>query len=89
MREPLDANLMISVFEGAWQSGLFRLRVCFNFLVPFTRNFTTYGATGRQGIIQTFIVPHTGVYLIKAWGARGGTHSTNYIWIFSWNVLWW
>ena len=46
--------------------------------MPFTRNFTTNGATGRQGIIQTFMVPHTGVYLIKAWGARGGTHSTNY-----------
>ena len=24
------------------------------------------------------MVPHTGVYLIMAWGARGGTHSTNY-----------
>ena len=46
--------------------------------MPFTRNFTTNGATGRQGIIQTFLVPQTGVYLIKAWGARGGTHSTNY-----------
>ena len=46
--------------------------------MPFTRNFTTNGATGRHGIIQTFMVPHTGVYLIKAWGARGGTHSTNY-----------
>ena len=46
--------------------------------MPFTRTFTTYGATGRQGIFQTFMVPHSGVYLIKAWGARGGTHSTNY-----------
>ena len=46
--------------------------------MPFIRNFTTNGTTGRQGIIQTFMVPHTGVYLIKAWGARGGTHSTNY-----------
>ena len=41
-------------------------------------NFTTKGYTGRYGIIQRFIVPKTGVYLIKAWGARGGTHSTNY-----------
>ena len=46
--------------------------------MPFIRNFTTNGTTGRQGIIQTFMVPHTVVYLIKAWGARGGTHSTNY-----------
>ena len=46
--------------------------------MPFTRNFTTNGTTGRQRIIQTFIVPHTGVYLVKAWDARGGTHSTNY-----------
>ncbi|KAM7432210.1 hypothetical protein ABFA07_017308 [Porites harrisoni] len=41
-------------------------------------NFTTKGYTGRYGIIQRFIVPKSGVYLIKAWGARGGTHSTNY-----------
>ena len=41
-------------------------------------NFTTKGYTERYGIIQRFVVPKTGVYLIKASGARGGTHSTNY-----------
>lgn len=41
-------------------------------------NFTTNGRKGRQGSIQKFTVPITARYLIKAWGARGGTHSTNY-----------
>ena len=40
-------------------------------------NFTTNGRKGRQGSIQMLRVPTTARYLIKAWGARGGTHSTN------------
>ncbi|KAL9961999.1 hypothetical protein ACROYT_G031050 [Oculina patagonica] len=39
--------------------------------------FTTRGS-GRFGTIQTFTVPRNALYLIKAWGARGGTHSYNY-----------
>ena len=42
------------------------------------RNFSTLGHKGRRGIIQKFTVPKTARYLIKAWGARGGTHSINY-----------
>ena len=41
-------------------------------------NFTTNGRKGRQGIIQKFTVPRSARYLIKASGARGGTHSYNY-----------
>ncbi|XP_022808410.1 uncharacterized protein LOC111345401 [Stylophora pistillata] len=40
--------------------------------------FTTRGQSGRYGNIQTFTVPRTTRYHIKAWGARGGTHSYNY-----------
>ena len=40
-------------------------------------SFTTNGQ-GRYGSIQTFTVPKTTRYRIRAWGARGGTHSTNY-----------
>ena len=31
-----------------------------------------------MGSIQTFTVPNTTRYLIKVWGARGGTHESNY-----------
>ena len=31
-----------------------------------------------MGSIQSFTVPETARYLIKAWGAQGGTHTTNY-----------
>ena len=41
------------------------------------RSFTTNGQ-GRSGSIQTFTVPKTTRYRIRAWGARGGSHSTNY-----------
>ena len=41
-------------------------------------NFTTNGRKGRQGSIKKFTVPGSARYLIKAWGARGGTHSYNY-----------
>ncbi|XP_067047669.1 uncharacterized protein [Acropora muricata] len=41
-------------------------------------NLTTNGRKGRFGVIQNFTVPTTGRYKIKAWGARGGTHSYNY-----------
>ena len=34
--------------------------------------------TGRTGTIQTYVVPLTGSYLIKAAGAKGGTHVTTY-----------
>ena len=40
-------------------------------------SFTTNGQ-GRSGSIQTFTVPKTTRYRIRAWGARGGRHSTNY-----------
>ena len=42
-----------------------------------TWSFTANGQ-GRFGSIQTFKVPKTTRYRIRAWGARGGTHSTNY-----------
>ena len=48
------------------------------FAFPAERNFSTLGHKGRRGIIQKFTVPKTVRYLIKAWGARGGTHSSNY-----------
>ena len=41
-------------------------------------NLKTDGRRGRFGTIQTFTVPRTTRYLIKAWGARGGTHSYDY-----------
>ena len=47
-------------------------------LVSVPLSFTTNGRKGRSGVIQTFTVPRTARYLIKAWGARGGTHSYNY-----------
>ena len=40
--------------------------------------FTNQGRTGRTGVIQTYTIPATGQYMIKAAGARGGTHITNY-----------
>ena len=40
--------------------------------------FTTGGRKGRNGVIQKFTVLRSGRYLIKAWGARGGTHTYNY-----------
>ena len=45
-------------------------------IVPW--EFTTSGRSGRYGVIQTFTVPRTTLYQIKAWGARGGTHSYTY-----------
>ena len=41
-------------------------------------NLTTNGHKGRQGSILKLRAPITARYSIKAWGARGGTHSTNY-----------
>ena len=49
---------------------------CFHFIGPW--EFTTSGRSGRYGVIQTFTVPRTTLYQIKAWGARGGTHSYSY-----------
>ena len=40
--------------------------------------FTTNGGRGRYGTIQKSTVPRGARYLIKAWGARGGTHSYSY-----------
>ena len=45
---------------------------------PLSPSFTTSGRKGRNGVIQRFTVPRSGRYLIKAWGARGGTHKYNY-----------
>ena len=47
------------------------------FLIGFFQ-FTTNRGKGRYGTIQKFTVPRSARYLIKAWGARGGTHSYNY-----------
>ena len=57
-----------------------RIDVKFNyyFSEQYLFNFTTNGRNGRWGRILKFSVPRTARYLIKAWGARGGTHSTNY-----------
>ena len=41
-------------------------------------SFTTTGGKGRFGTIQKFTVPRSARYVIKAWGARGGTHKYNY-----------
>ena len=46
----------------------------FSELYPF--DFTTNGRNGRYGRILKFSVPRTARYLIKAWGASGGTHYT-------------
>ena len=45
-----------------------------------TRFFTatTNGRKGRFGAVQRFSAPRSGRYRIKAWGARGGTHSSDY-----------
>ena len=40
--------------------------------------FTTQGRTGRVGVVQTYSIPSTKYYIIKAAGAKGGTHITNY-----------
>ena len=48
------------------------------FLLKGTLNLKTDRRRGRFGTIQTFTVPRTTCYLIKAWGARGGTHSYDY-----------
>ena len=48
------------------------------FLSGVESNLTTNGRKGRFGVIQNFTVPTTGQYKIKAWGARGGKHSSNY-----------
>ena len=49
-------------------------------LLSAPRSFTTFttNGQGRSGSIQTFTVPKTTRYRIRAWGARGGRHSTNY-----------
>ena len=36
-------------------------------------NFTVNGRKERFGTVQTFTIPRTTRYLIKAWGARGET----------------
>ncbi|CAH3168525.1 unnamed protein product [Pocillopora meandrina] len=48
------------------------------FLFLLLAGFGAGGRRGRFGSIQTFTVPRTTRYLIKAWGARGGTHSYDY-----------
>jgi len=57
----------IIYFKTAW---------LFSFVVHIT--FTTRGRSGRFGAIQNFTVPKTAIYLIRAWGALGGTHIYNY-----------
>ena len=39
---------------------------------------TNNGKTGRIGVIQKYTILSTGTYRIKAGGARGGKHVTNY-----------
>ena len=50
----------------------------FSFFTFVVTEFTTNGRKGSVGKVQTYTVPRSGRYLIKAWGARGGTHSYNY-----------
>ena len=54
--------------------------VCFIIVIRIvgTWKYTTGGRSGRFGKIQKFVIPRSTRYLIKAWGARGGTHSYNY-----------
>ena len=42
------------------------------------KKFTNNGRTGRVGVIEKYTIPSTGSYRIKAGGARGGKHVTNY-----------
>ncbi|KAL9961345.1 hypothetical protein ACROYT_G030263 [Oculina patagonica] len=65
--------------KGAWEEERMKVNgetLKFSALSSF--QFTTTGGRGRFGNIQKFIVPRSARYLIKAWGARGGTHSYNY-----------
>ena len=48
----------------------------FSFLVHIA--LKTRGRSGRFGAVQKFTVPRSSRYLIKAWGAMGGTHMYNY-----------
>ena len=48
------------------------------FLFLLLAGFGAGGRRGRFGSIQTFTIPRTTRYLIKAWGAREGTHSYDY-----------
>ena len=63
-------------------NAVFTLLSCLILLLTFHLaqivQFTTNGGKGRYGTIQKFTVPRGARYLIKAWGARGGTHSYNY-----------
>ena len=54
------------------------MMIIFVLSVEEVESFDTKGNTGRTGPIQTYTVTKTGVYLIKAGGARGGTHKYNY-----------
>ena len=54
-----------------------KCKLKFTISASLSLNVTTKGRKGRQGIIQKFTVPRSARYLIKAWGARGGTHSYN------------
>ena len=49
-----------------------------SFFLLYLAGFGTCGRRGCFGKIQTFTVPRNTRYLIKAWGARGGTHSYDY-----------
>ena len=40
-------------------------------------SFNNSGHTGRSGVIQEYIVPHTAKYRIAVGGARGGRHITS------------
>ena len=39
---------------------------------------TTNGRKGRFGVVQRLSAPRSERYRIQAWGARGGTHSSDY-----------
>ena len=52
--------------------------ICFYSFSIGSLQFTTNERKGRVGTIQKFTVPGSTRYLIKAWGARGGTKSYNY-----------
>ena len=44
-----------------------------------SESFISTGSKGTLGTVQEFIVPGTSQYLITAYGARGGTHSYDYV----------
>lgn len=49
-----------------------------SFPAKVTKQFSNAGYVGRTGSFQQYMIPANGRYRIKAGGARGGRHVTNY-----------